>query len=223
MVIQKAFGDVYVGFRKETRSVQKLFERTQEKNNVYLEMAVRKMGRAVEALVSAYCADGMPGKSPAAGADKNNAARKKAMEAVSGAWGVLYAMLTDIYSMAEDMVAQIDRFGADPLEYKDLEKSVARIYTQKKRWTERDEAKRGELIVILTRWMTDEAFMRNWMATYLAKHDLRRANAWMDEYRSTRLALVDKFHTKKLAAAQPDPRAHHRTPAQPGYGAHLVA
>lgn len=185
MVTKKAFNDVYVGFRKETRGVAKLYAKLQERNNVTLEMAVKKMADAMNKLDNSVGGHGVP-RGDVGGA----------VERLVEAWGVLYGIVTDIYLMAEDLVAQIDRFGTDPVEYKGLEMSVAKIYTQKKRWGERDEAKRGELVVVLTRWMADEAFMRNWMATYLSKQDLKKANGWMNDYRAGRLSIVDRFHTK---------------------------
>jgi hypothetical protein len=159
--------------------VERLFQKVQEKNNVYLELAVKKMAHAVEDLAADL--------------------QENAVIAVAKAWNVLYNMLTDIYTMSEDLVTQIDRFGTDPLEYKDLEKAAARIYAQRKRWSDHDEDKRGEMVVILTRWMADEAFMRNWMSRYLPRTDHARANKWMDEYRANRLVLVDRFHHKRLA------------------------
>jgi hypothetical protein len=188
LVVERAFGDVFVGFRKETRGVAKLHAKVHERNNVTLELAVKRMARAVEALD-----DAVGGRGVARG-DVDGA-----VQAMQAAWGVLLGMLVDIYGMAEDLVAQIDRFGSEPLEYKGLEMEAARVYTKKKRWGERDEAKRGELIVVLTRWMGDEAFMRNWMASYLGKQDLKRANGWMNEYRALRLVIVDRFHAKRIA------------------------
>lgn len=181
MVLSTAFDDVYVGFRKETRAVEKLFQKTQEKNNVYLELAIKKMGRAVEEFSS----------------DPS----EHTVLAVAKAWNIMYSMLTDIYQSAEQMVNQIDRFGTDALEYKDLEKQAAKIYTKPKRWSERDEEKRGEMIIMLTRWMIDEGLMRNWMTRYLGKSDMRKSNRWMDDYRANRLVIIDRFHHKKVADA----------------------
>lgn len=189
MVTKKAFNDVYVGFRKETRGVARLYARLQERNNVTLEMAVKKMADAVSLLDQSVGGHGVP-RGDVAGC----------VQGLEVAWGLLYGIVNDIYLMAEDLVAQIDRFGTEAVDYKGLEAAVAKIYTQKKRWGDKDEAKRGELVVVLTRWMADEAFMRNWMATYLSKQDLKKANGWMNDYRAGRLVIVDRFHSKKAEA-----------------------
>ena len=176
-VIDKTYDDVYVGFDKETKQIERLYKKIKEKNNVYLEMAFRKMGKAVDKFSASMGTDGF--------------------ESVVKSWHLLSSTLADIYSMVEELIDLIDRWCREPLEYKDLEKNVTKIYTNKKRWGEND-SKRGEMIVVLTRWVNSEAIMREWMNRNLTKRELRGIDKWMDDYRANRLMLIDRFHQRKL-------------------------
>lgn len=177
MVNKKAFDDVYVGFDKETKDIQKLFLKVQEKNNVHLEMAVRKMAKAAKTFEDEVSATTFTG--------------------LVKAWQMLASMLADIYAESEALVKAIDRWVRNPFEYKDLEKQAARIFTNKKRWGD-DDSKRGEMIVILCRWVGTEELMRDWMFRNLTKRELRSIDKWMDDYRDRRLAITDRFHQKKV-------------------------
>lgn len=176
MINKKAFDDVYVGFDKDTKAIQKMFLKVQEKNNVHLEMAVRKMAKSVKVFEEDISVDGFTG--------------------LVKSWQVLAAILADIYAESEELVRTIDRWVRNPFEYKDLEKSAAKIYTNKKRWGE-DDSKRGEMIVILCRWVGTEELMREWMFRNLTKKELKVIDKWMDDYRDRRLAIIDRFHQKK--------------------------
>lgn len=177
MVVKKAFDDVYVGYDKETKTIEKLLQKFQEKNNVYLELAVRKMALSVDHFES-------------------NISVKGFTDLVK-AWQMLATMLADIYAESEQLIAAIDRWVRNPFEYKDLEKQAAKIFTSKKRWGD-DEAKRGEMIVILCRWVGTEDLMREWMFRNLTKKELKGIDKWMDDYRDKRLAIIDRFHQKKV-------------------------
>lgn len=177
MVVKKAFDDVYVGYDKETKTIEKLLQKFQEKNNVYLELAVRKMALSVDHF-------------------ENNISVKGFTDLVK-AWQMLATMLADIYAESEQLIAAIDRWVRNPFEYKDLEKQAAKIFTSKKRWGD-DEAKRGEMIVILCRWVGTEDLMREWMFRNLTKKELKGIDKWMDDYRDKRLAIIDRFHQKKV-------------------------
>lgn len=174
-LIEKAFKDVYLNFDKETRAIEKLYQKVKEKNNVYLEMAFRKMGKAVEAF------------------DMN----ANSAENLIATWNLLTATLTDIYGMAEELIGMIDAWARGPIEYKDLEKSFVKIYLDKKRWGAKDD-KRGEMIVILTRWVSSEPFMRMWMEKNLPKKYLKQMDKWMEDYRRKRLAIIYGFHQRTL-------------------------
>lgn len=177
MVNKKAFGDVYVGFDKETKAIQKLFLKVQERNNVHLEMAVKRMDKAVAAFEDDISATGFTG--------------------LLKAWQVLAAILADIYAESEELIQTIDRWVRNPFEYKDLEKSAAKVFTNRKRWGD-DDSKRGEMIIILCRWVSSEELMREWMFRNLTKKELRVIDKWMDDYREKRLAIIDRFHQKKV-------------------------
>lgn len=176
-VAKKAFDDVYVGFDKETKQIEKQFRKFQEKNNVYLEMTVKRMAKAVEQFELDTSVKGFT--------------------QLVKAWQLLASMLADIYSESEKLVEAIDRWVRNPFEYKDLEKQVAKIFTNKKRWGE-DESKRGEMIVILCRWVGTEELMREWMLRNLTKKEMRGVDKWMDDYRERRLGIIDRFHQKKV-------------------------
>lgn len=177
LVNKTAFEDVYIGFDKETKVIHKMFLKVQEKNNVHLEMAVRKMAKAVTMFEDDV--------SPAG------------FTALVKAWQTLASMLADIYAESEALVKAIDRWVRNPFEYKELEKQAARIFTNKKRWGD-DESKRGEMIVILCRWVGTEELMREWMFRNLTKKELKCIDKWMDDYRDRRLAIIDRFHQKKV-------------------------
>lgn len=177
MVNKKAFEDIHVGFDKDTKAMDKLYRKVCEKNNVYLELAVRKMDRAVGEFEKDYSAKGF--------------------RQLVNAWQALASMLAEIYSESEELIETIDRWIRNPFEYKDLEKQAAKIFTSKKRWGE-DDNKRGEMIVILCRWVGTEELMREWMYRNLTKKELRCIDKWMDDYRDKRLAIIDRFHQKKL-------------------------
>lgn len=176
MVVRKAFDDIYVGFDKETKTIEKAYQKVLEKNNVYLEMAVRKMATAVENF------------------DKD--INHKGFTQLVKSWQSLASLLADIYNESEGLVDSIDRWVRNPFEHKDLEKQAAKIFTSKKRWGD-DDSKRGEMIVILCRWVGTEELMREWMFRNLTKKELRSIDRWMDDYRDKRLAIIDRFHQKK--------------------------
>lgn len=175
-VVEKAYKDVYLGFDKDTQGIETLYQKFKEKNEVYLEMAFRKMGKAVDEFGQAPSLD--------------------AFNTVIKFWQILAGTLTDIYSLVEDLIDLIDRWCREPMEYKDLEKSVAKIYTNKKRWGDSD-TKRGEMIIVLTRWVGSEQFMREWMNKNLTKKEVKACDRWMDDYRANRLTLIDKFHQSR--------------------------
>lgn len=176
MVSRRAFDDIYVGFEKEPRAIEKQFQKVQEKNNVYLEMATRKMDQAIEAFEKDVSVKGFT--------------------QLVKAWQALASMLADIYGESEALVDMIDRWVRNPFEYKDLEKQAAKIFTNRKRWGD-DDSKRGEMVVMLCRWVGTEELMREWMYRNLTKKELRNIDRWMDDYRDRRLAIIDRFHQKK--------------------------
>lgn len=176
MVVRKAFGDIYVGFDRELKAMEKIYHKVLEKNNVYLELAVRKMAKAVDEF------------------EKGEAAAS--FTQLGKSWQALASVLADIYASSEQLVESVDRWVRNPFEYKDLERQATKIFTSKKRWGE-DDAKRGEMVIILCRWVGTEDLMREWMHRNLTKRELRSIDKWMDDYRDRRLAIVDRFHQKK--------------------------
>ncbi|PXF48899.1 hypothetical protein BWQ96_01241 [Gracilariopsis chorda] len=178
MVTKKAFNDIYVGFDKETKQIDALFHKVQEKNNVYLELAFKKMATAVENFE----------KDPS----ENGCAQ------LLKAWRMLATMLGDIFAESERLIQAIDRWVRNPFEYKDLEKQATKIFTNKKRWGD-DDSKRGEMIIMLCRWLNSEELMREWMFRNLTKKELRYIDKWMNDYRVGRLVIIDRLYQKKAA------------------------
>ncbi|CAN8066837.1 unnamed protein product [Agarophyton chilense] len=178
MVTKKAFADVYVGFDKETKLIDALFHKVQEKNNVYLEMAFKKMANAVENFELDI--------------SENGCAQ------LAKAWQMLATMIGDVFTESERLIDCIDRWIRNPFEYKDLEKQAAKIFTNKKRWGD-DETKRGEMVIMLCRWLSEEELMREWMFRNLTKKELKCIDKWMNTYRDGRLVIIDRLFQKKAA------------------------
>ncbi|KAI0559225.1 hypothetical protein FGB62_163g055 [Gracilaria domingensis] len=178
MVTKKAFADVYVGFDKETKQIDALFHKVQEKNNVYLEMAFKKMAKAVESF-------------------ERDVSENGCAQLVKS-WQMLATMIGDVYTESEQLIDLIDRWVRNPFEYKDLEKQAAKIFTSKKRWGD-DDAKRGEMVIMLCRWFTAEELMREWMFRNLTKKELKCIEKWMNGYQDGRLAIIDRLYQKKAA------------------------
>lgn len=173
-VTKKAFDDVYLGYDKETKAIHKLYQKFQEKNNVYLEMAFRKMETAVTSFE-----------------EESSVIH---FQQLTRAWEVLSSLLAEIYSDSENLIANIDKWIRNPFEYKDLEKQAAKIFTNKKRWGD-DDSKRGEMIIMLCRWMNSEDLMREWMFRNLTKKELKFIDRWLDNF-ERRLVVVNRFHQK---------------------------
>eukprot|EP00178_Gracilaria_changii_P021064 TRINITY_DN624_c0_g2_i1.p4 TRINITY_DN624_c0_g2~~TRINITY_DN624_c0_g2_i1.p4 ORF type:complete len:340 (+),score=96.29 TRINITY_DN624_c0_g2_i1:4369-5388(+) len=178
MVTKKAFADVYVGFDKETKLIDALFHKVQEKNNVYLEMAFKKMAKAVDNFESDV--------------SENGCAQ------LVKAWQMLATMIGDVFTESERLVASIDRWVRNPFEYKELEKQAAKMFTNKKRWGD-DDSKRGEMVIMLCRWLTEEELMREWMFRNLTKKELKCIDKWMNGYQDGRLVIIDRLYQKKAA------------------------
>lgn len=176
-ICKKAFDDIYVGFDKELKVMEKQHKKVEEKNNVYLELAVKKMAKSVD--------------------DFEKDFSSKGFTLLVKSWQSLATLLADIYMESETLIENIDRWVREPFQYKDLEKQAAKIFTNKKRWGD-DDVKRGEMIIILCRWVGTEDLMREWMYRNLTKKELRGIDKWMDDYRDKRLAIIDRFHQKKV-------------------------
>lgn len=177
MVTRKVFGDVYVGFDRDLRVMDKLYKKIQEKNNVSLELAVRNMDKAVH--------------------NFTDNADPSALAQLGAAWKALASTFSSIFKDSEELVDMVDRWVRNPFEYNDLEREATKLFTSKRQWSE-DESKRGEMVVILCRWVGTEDLMRDWMQRNLTKRELRLADKWMDDYRDRRLAIVDRFHQRKV-------------------------
>ncbi len=182
LIMDKAYGDILEDFDKDATRIKSAMNRFREKNVVTLEIVCRAMGNAVELFVKQR--------------DAETLAR------LTAAWRQLTLTLHDIYSLVEKTTRDIDTWRHHDIAiHKDLPKRLATVYTNKKRWGA-DDTKRGEMIVILTRWMGTEPLMRQWMNQYLSKRELAKADRWMDQYRANRLALVDAFHQRFSAQLQ---------------------
>jgi len=174
LVVNLCMGDIIADFDKDAIYIAKNVSKFREKNTITLELAARGMSKAME---------------------------QAEPEDIIAAWDTLARVLTDIYTMVEQILQHIDMWRRDDIAvHKDLEKKITAVYTDKKRWGSHDK-KRGELVVILTRSFGNEPQMRRWMKDTLTKKELGRANTWMDDYRANRLAIVDSFHKKFLQAA----------------------
>lgn len=176
LVVTACLGDIIEDFDKDATMISKNVRKFREKNSVTLEMAARGMSKALEV-------------------------RDTEPEDIVAVWDTLVRVLTDIYTLVEKILRDIDLWRRDEIAvHKDLEKKITGVYTDKKRWGSAD-AKRGELIVILTRSFGNEPQMRTWMKDNLSKKELNAADRWMDNYRENRLAIVDNFHKRYLAVA----------------------
>lgn len=176
-IVTCAYKDILEDFDKAALEIRRSRRKFEEKNAVTLEIVCRAMGRAVELFVEHMSAS--------------------ALDDLVLAWQQLSSVLTDIYALSEKILIDVDRWRReDPAEHKDLEKQIAKVYTNKKRWGA-DDTKRGEMIVVLTRWVGSEHLMREWMDRNLTKKELRSIDRWMDDYRANRLQLIDSFHQRR--------------------------
>lgn len=176
-VVAIAYKDIIEDFDKDAQDIRKAKRKYEEKNTVTLEIACRGMGNAVEDFTTTMSVENM--------------------QRLNTAWTQMAATLSDLYALVEAILNDIDRWRREEVaEHKDLEKNMAKIYTNKKRWGDND-AKRGEMIIVLTRWVGSEALMREWMQRCLTKRDLRNIDRWMDDYRANRLRIIDSFHQRR--------------------------
>lgn len=176
-VMGRAFKDIIEDFDKDAQLIKRANRKFEEKNTVTLEIVCRAMGKAVELFCEHMTADHL--------------------EQLIVAWQNLSMTLSDIYTLVEKTLHDIDRWRRDEIaKHKDLEKKIAHVYTNKKRWGN-DDSKRGEMVVVLTRWVGSEHLMREWMQRNLTKRELRCIDRWMDEYRGNRLQIIDSFHQRR--------------------------
>lgn len=178
MIVKKAFEDIYVGYGKETKDIEKKHKRCVEKNTVQLETAIRRVDRSMRTLEDMNEDDDI----------------HEMMADLKRTWDAFTGMLLDMYNGSEQLIASIDKFVREPIEYEDLEEEAARVFITKKKWGQDSEKKRGELLVSLTRWMGDESFMRRWASDNLSKKEAKRFEVWMNDYRKGRAAIVEGFH-----------------------------
>ena len=167
MIVNIAIGDIFEDFDKDATRLKEAVLKITDKNAVTLEYVLRMMDDAVEEFES--------------------------VEKIEIAWEKLSKTLCGIYKLVEETLDGIDAWRrGEIMHHRDLERKVANKYTSKKRWGG-DEAKRGELVVVLTRWMGSEETMRTWMKKNLGKKELKCVEKWMDDYQSGRLHLLNSF------------------------------
>lgn len=177
LIMKRAYKDIIEDFDKDAQLIRRNRAKFAEKNSVTLEIVERAMGKAVESFSERPTADNL--------------------EQLIRAWQQLSITLCDIYNLVEETLNNIDRWRRDDVAtHRDLEKKLAAVYTNKKRWGACD-TKRGELVIVLTRWVGSEHVMRNWMTRNLGKKEARCIDRWMDEYRGNRLQLIDSFHQRR--------------------------
>ncbi len=177
LIMARAYKDIIEDFDKDAQLIKRANRKFEEKNTVTLEIVCRSMGKAVELFCEHMTQDHL--------------------EQLITAWQNLSMTLCDIYTLVEKTLHDVDRWRRDEVAtHRDLEKKIAHIYTNKKRWGN-DDTKRGEMIVVLTRWVGSEHIMREWMQRNLSKRELRCIDRWMDEYRGNRLQLIDSFHQRR--------------------------
>ena len=167
MIVNIAIGDIFEAFDKDATRLKEAVLKIADKNTVTLEFMLRLMNDAVEEFES--------------------------MEKVVIAWERLSRTLCDIYKLVEETLDEINCWRrGEIVHHKDLERKVASVYTNKKRWGG-DESKRGEMVIILTRWMGSEEMMRAWVKRNLGKKEVKCVDKWMSDYQSGRLLLLDSF------------------------------
>ncbi len=168
LVVDIAIGDIYEDFDKDATRLKEAVLRFKDKNAVTLEYVFRVMNSAVEEF--------------------------EGMEKLVMAWESLSRTLCDVYKLVEETLDGIDAWRrGEVAHHKDLERKVASVYTSRKRWGG-NNAKRGEMIVILTRWMGSEDVMRTWMKRNLRRREMKSVDVWMDDYQAGRLRVLDSFH-----------------------------
>lgn len=174
MVVEAASGDVILDFDKDAREIARLMRRFKDMNRVSPELACRAMGESVEKFMSKPCV--------------------KNVKRVVDSWRYVSTTLTGIYEMVEDMLGRITIWRrGDEAVHKGLEERVAGVYLDRGRWGN-DDAKCGEMIIVLTRWMGDEDKMRCWLERTLKGSNKRSIERWLNAYCDTRLKLVGNFH-----------------------------
>lgn len=177
LIMKRAYKDIIEDFDKDAQMIRRNNAKFTEKNSVTLEIVERAMGKSVECFSERPTADNL--------------------EQLIRAWQQLSITLCDIYNLVEDTLNSIDRWRRDDIAtHRDLEKKLAAVYTNRKRWGS-DDTKRGELVIVLTRWVGSEHVMRNWMTRNLGKKEVKCIDRWMDEYRGNRLQLIDSFHQRR--------------------------
>ena len=177
LVMARAYKDIIEDFDKDAQLIKRANRKFEEKNTVTLEIVCRAMGKAVELFCEHMTADHL--------------------SQLITCWQNLTTTLCDIYALVEKTLQDVDKWRREELAtHKDLEKKIAHIYTNRKRWGN-DDSKRGEMIVVLTRWVGSEHIMREWMQRNLGKRELRCVDRWMEAYRVNRLQLIDSFHQRR--------------------------
>ncbi len=176
LLMARAYKDIVADFDKDAQLIKLANRKFEEKNTVTLEIVSRAMGKAVEL----FCEH----------------MTSKHLTQVIAAWRNLSMTLCDIYTLVEKTLNDVDKWRRNEAKaHKDLEKKIVRVYTNRRRWGS-DDSKRGEMVVLLTRWVDNEHVMREWMQRNLSKRELRCIDRWMDEYRASRLHLIESFNQR---------------------------
>lgn len=175
-IMKTAYSGILEDFDKDAVSVKNSMRKFREKNVVTLETVMRAMGQAIEELCQQRDI--------------------RSLTLVVKSWRALTTTLCDMYALVEKTCHDIDSWHREELiKYPRFESKVAEFYTSRKRWG-KDEVKRGERVVMLTRWMGREDLIRAWMGASLTKRDIKKVNTWLQQYQTNRLQIVDHFHDK---------------------------
>lgn len=172
MLLETSYKDVLEDFDRDARTIKDDVAR-------FKKCSLERVFRAADKAVQDY---------------RKNPNSMHALEQVEVTWTVLYKTITKGFSFVEDILKRIDAWRRDEIaEHKGLEKKIAEIYIDKKKW-KGDEAKRGESLVLLTRWLGTEDTMREWMKNNLSSKDFKASGKWMDDYLKNRSKILDGFY-----------------------------
>jgi len=101
---------------------------------------------------------------------------------IQNTWKLLADSLCETYGLVETILCDINEWrGGDIAKHPDLEKQILAFYADRKRWRD-SEDKCAEMMIILTRWLNNEAMMRRWLQKNLVTWDKESIDKWLDYY-----------------------------------------
>lgn len=172
LVMEMAYKDILIDYDASARTIGAAVRKLKDRNGHTLVRAARAMDRALSEFRKTRTETGFV--------------------RVVSAWGMVTSIICDTYETVENTLDTIDAWRKDQLAvHKGLEKKIAAVYTSRKRWS--DDYKRGEMVVILTRWVGCEDATDTWLRRNLANREARSVQKWFNSYNSNRHQLLETF------------------------------